>query len=170
MLVLGTPGLQKSTWQDNHYGIQLNAWPQARRSHMVSSTQRRGDGQRDPQVILLAKCFFGGLRYPGHETHMFMKIVVVWHCRRGRQGQKTSMFLNCIVSWPWHSWPPKKHLAGKPLRDPVECMAPSPTTSYGFVDTETRCRSKGSRSDFVGQVVCRRPGVTRTKNHTCSGK
>ncbi len=71
----------------------------------------------------LAKWFFGGLDAKTQKPHMLQKSVVVWPCRRRRQGQKHTRFLQLKGFWFWHPRPQQNHLAKKPLRDPSELFS-----------------------------------------------
>ncbi len=75
--------------------------------------------QRDPEVLSLAKCFLEVRGAKAKIPHMFKNIVVVWPCRRRRQGQKTlvsgKVRLFCLRTQGLHNFTwPKKHF-GIPL-------------------------------------------------------
>ncbi len=78
-----------------------------------------------PMVKGIPKWFFGRVVFwrlgvVRQTNHVFKKIMVLWPCRRRRQGQKTTICLKmcgCLAFVPQAS---KKHLAKKPLRDPCD--------------------------------------------------
>ncbi len=107
--------------------------------------------QMDPQVVCWPNVFWRpGVRRP--KTHIVWKRVVVWPCRRRRQGQKIRPFLNMCGFWPWHPRPPKNHLAKKRFRDPFDSKRPKAQNflwpSFGrvcFALLKARGRLTGSR-------------------------
>ncbi len=53
--------------------------------------------QQDPEVFFGPSVFGEAWGTNAKKEHMFRKIIVLWPCRLRRQGQQTTLFLNCVV-------------------------------------------------------------------------
>jgi hypothetical protein len=94
--------------------VWWHPWPQTLQLHTLLESLP----QKDPEVVFWPSAFLEAWGTKANKSHIFKKIVVVWPCRRRRQGQRNHSLLDHVWffglgapglqqhTWPKNAWGP----------------------------------------------------------------